>query len=108
MCHRGEFIWANTTWFNGLPQSNEVEAKDLKEAINWFDNLRFSSVSIKLDCKQVVGGIFNNLSTNFMFGAILNGCKASLLNHQNFKISFIRRQTNNVVHLLARTSLSYA
>lgn len=43
MCLRGEFIGANTTWFKGIPQSNEVEARDLKEAINWFDNLRFSS-----------------------------------------------------------------
>jgi len=33
-------------------------------------------------------------------------CKSS--NHQNFKISFIRRQANNVAYLLARASLSYA
>jgi len=43
-----------------------------------------------------------------MFGAILNTRKVSLMNHQNFKISFIKRQANNVAHLLARASLSYA
>jgi len=77
----------------------------LKETINWFGNLRFPSVPIKLDCKQVVGGISSNLNTNFMFCAILNSCKVSLQNHQNFNISFIKRQTNNVAHLLALTSL---
>jgi len=66
----------------------------------------FHSVSIKLDCKQVVDDISRNLSTNFMFASILNGCKTSLFNHQNFKISFIKRQINNVAHLLTRMSLS--
>jgi len=42
-----------------------------------------------------------------MFGAIMNTCKALLMNHQNFKISFIRRLANNVAHLLARALLSY-
>jgi len=65
-------------------------------------------VSIELDCKQVVDGISSNLNTNSMFGVILNTCKVSLMNHQNFKISFIRRQTNNAAHLLAKASLSYA
>jgi len=67
-----------------------------------------SSVSIELDCKQVVDGISNNLSTNSIFGAIMNTCKVSLMNHQNFKISFITRRANNVTHLLVKATLSYA
>jgi ribonuclease HI len=105
---RGEFIRAKTSWYKGLPQPKEAEARGLKEAIKWLGTLRFPSVSIELDCKQVVDGISSNLSTNSMFGAILNTCKVSLMNRQNFKISFIRRQANNVAHLLARASLSYA
>jgi len=65
-------------------------------------------VSIELDRKQVVKDISSNFNTNSMYDAILNTCKALLMNHKNFKISFIRRQTNNVAHLLARASLSYA
>jgi len=42
-----------------------------------------------------------------MFGAILNTCKASLVNYQNFKTSFIKRQTSNVAHLLVRALLFY-
>jgi len=66
-----------------------------------------SKVSIELDCKQVVDGTTRGLNTNFMFGAILDICKASLRIYQNFKISFIWRQANSVAHLLARASLSY-
>ena len=104
---RGEFIKAKTVWYKGLPQPKEAEARGLKEAIKWLGTMRFSRVSIELDCKQVVDDISSNFSTNSIFGAILNTCKPSLMNHQNFKISFIRRQANNVAHLLARASLSF-
>jgi ribonuclease HI len=60
MCHRGDqgsTLGANTTWFKVLPQPNEAEARGLKEAINWLDNLMFPSVSIELDCKQLVDDI---------------------------------------------------
>jgi len=86
--------------------TSETEARGLKEAINWFGRLRFFLVSIELDCKQVVDGSSNNHCTNSMLDAILNGCKTSLLNYQNFKISFIMRQANNVVYLLARATSS--
>jgi len=102
---RGEFNGAKTTWYKGLPQSKEAEAKGLKEEIKWLRNLRFPSVSIELDCKQVVDENSSNFSTRSMFDAILNIYIPSLMNHQNFKISFITRQTNIVLYLLARVSL---
>ena len=67
--------------------------------------LKFFFVSIKLYCKKVVDIISSNLSTNFVFDVILNGCKALLMNHKNFKICFIRKQANNIVHLLTEASL---
>jgi hypothetical protein len=39
---------------------------------------------------------------------LLYACKASLFALSNFRISFIRRQANNVAHLLARAALSFA
>jgi len=111
MCLRGEqgqYIAAKTAWYKGLPQPHEAEAHGLKEAINWLGTMmRLSSVSIELDCKQVVDGISSTIETNSTFGAIIDVCKASIQKFQNFKINFVRRQTNNVAHLLARESLSY-
>lgn len=60
----------------------------------------------ELDCKQVVGGISSKLNFNFKFEAIFDIFKASLSLLQNFKINFIWRQANNVVHLLTK-ALSY-
>jgi len=59
-----------------------------------------SKVSIKLDCKQVIDDKIRRLNISFLFGAIIDICKVSLI--------FIMRQVNSVAHLLATTSLSYA
>jgi hypothetical protein len=110
MCLRGrhgEYINSRTTWFQRFPQPKEADARGLKEAINWLGILDLSNASIELDFKQVVHDIAGRLNTNFMLNVILEICKASIRIYQNFKISFIRRQANNVAHLLARMSLSY-
>jgi len=111
MCLRGEngkYISTKTAWFHGIPQPQEAEACSLKEAIIWLGNRGLTAVSIKLDCKQVVEDISNQIGANSELVAIINFCKASLSRLPNFKISFIQRQANNVAHLLARASLSYA
>jgi len=64
-----------------------------------------SKVFVEVDCKQMVDDITKGLNTNSIFGAILDIGKTSLSIYQNFKISFIRRQANSVIHLLARASL---
>jgi len=76
--------------------------------IKWLASISLSKAFIELDCKQMIDNIFSKLNANFMFAAILDICEASLRFFQNIKISFIREQTNNVLHLLAMTLLSYA
>jgi len=61
-----------------------------------------SKVSIELDCKQVVDDKVRRFNINFMFGAIIDIWKTSIKINQNFKISYIMRQANSIVHLLAR------
>ena len=110
ICIRGslwKFIKAKTTLFFVLPQPHKAEARGLKEAIKLLDSMGLSKVSIELDCKQVVDNITRRLNINSMFGAIIEICKTSLKIYHNFKISFIRRQTNSIAHLLTWMSLSY-
>jgi hypothetical protein len=106
--YRGNFIGSQTMWKNGSPLPNEAGAWSLKEALHWIKNLGYTNVSIELDCKVVVDGVVGNPNSQTGFGAILSVRKAMLLLLQNLRISFIRRQTNNVAHLLARASLSFA
>jgi len=55
----------------------------------------------------VVDDNSSKLNIKFMFGIILDIYKASIRSFQNFKISFIKRQVNNVAYILVRVSLSY-
>jgi len=71
-------------------------------------NLNFTQVMIGSDIKLVVDGTSSKLSHRLEFGAILNVCTKLFCYLSNFRISFIRRQANNVVHFLARATLSYA
>jgi hypothetical protein len=65
-------------------------------------------MSIELDCKQVVDGIVGKPNPRTDFGVLLCACKTLLLLLQNLRISFIRRQANNIAHSLARASLFFA
>lgn len=78
----------------------------LKEAMKWFDSIGLSKMSIEVDCKQMIDGISKRFNTNFMVGAAIDICKTLLWIYPNF-ISFIIRQSNNVVHLLVSALLSY-
>jgi len=100
----GQYIAAKTAWYKGLPQPHEAEEHGLKEAINWFGTMRLPSVSIEFDYKQVVDDISSTFGTNSMFGAVLDVCKATLRNFQNFKITSLGDK-RIIVHLLARESL---
>jgi ribonuclease HI len=105
---KGDFIRAQTLWSYGNPLSHEAEAWGLKTTIFWLRNLGYSSVVIELDCKLVVDDINNKLNFCTEFGMLLYACKTSLFALSNFMISFIRRQANNVAHLLARVALLFA
>jgi ribonuclease HI len=92
----------------GNPLLHEAEAWSLKAAISWLRDLRFSCIAIELDCKLVVDGITGELNLCTEFDTMLHACKALLLSSSNFRINFIMRQTNNIAHLLARATLSFA
>jgi hypothetical protein len=49
--------------------------------------------TIKLDCKSVVDGVIGNLTNIAEYDTIIRKCKTLLNFLQNFKVSFILRQT---------------
>lgn len=95
-------------WITITTRSGGTRLKGSDKMVWQFDNVGLYKVSIKLDYKQVVDNITRRLNTNFKFDAIIDIWKTSVRTYQNFKKSFIRRQENNIGHLLAMTSLFYA
>jgi hypothetical protein len=64
-------------------------------------------VQIELDCKLVVDCIVDRSKNQSEFGNIMFVRRSLLDQYPNFKISYIRRQTNFVVHTLARVLKLY-
>lgn len=77
--------------------------------ISCLAEMSLSCVSIELDCKQVWLTVSEANLVSIPIWCYLNSCKFTSLGYtQNFKIICIRKQVNNVVHLLTRAALSYA
>lgn len=55
---------------------------------------------IELDCQVVVDSIIDGNTNKVDFGNIIYECHSLLQQYHNFKISFVRRQTNIVAHTL--------
>jgi len=106
--HYGHFIKALTKWYDGVPPPSEAEALGLRDAILWLGQLELSRVQIELDCKLVVDSIVDRTNNQSEFGNIIFACRSLLQQFPNFKINFVRRQTNYVAHSLARKSKLYA
>ena len=111
MCIRdshGNFIKASKKWHDGVPPPSQAEAMGLRDAILWLGQLGLSKVQIELDSKLVVESILDRTNSQSEFGTIINICRSLLEQFSNFKISFVMRQANYVVHGLARESKLYA
>jgi len=59
-------------------------------------------VHIELDCKVVVDSIVDGNNNQAEFGNTISEYQSLLQQYHNFKISFVRRQTNIVAHTLPR------
>ncbi|KAL5159494.1 hypothetical protein HKD37_15G043803 [Glycine soja] len=88
----GHFIKAKTLWQLGIPNPQEVDDWDLLQALKWIPNMDVHYIVIELDYKTVIDA----------------KCRAYLLSFQNSVVSYIRKQTNHVVHILVSASRSYA
>jgi hypothetical protein len=67
-----------------------------------------ASVVVELHCKLLVDDILLPVGSTFSLNLeLIFMCKASLFFLQNFRINFIMRRTNSVVHSLTRASLFF-
>jgi len=70
--------------------------------------LGLSNVQIELDCKLVVDSICDKNNNQAEFGSIIADCRSLLQQFTNFKLSFVRKQVNDVANSFARVSILHA
>ncbi|XP_045828732.1 uncharacterized protein LOC123920515 [Trifolium pratense] len=105
---RGRFIMAATAWMEGNCSILEGESLALLEALKVLEQRGLTHVIIETDSKSVVDAISHLRGGSSEFSFISCNIKNILLCNPNFKVKFIKRQTNMVAHTLARTAVSWS
>ncbi|KAH1192009.1 hypothetical protein GmHk_20G059123 [Glycine max] len=82
-----------------LNLAREAEALGLFHAISWAQDMNHPQVIFESDCKSLVDGIYSSQKGSSEFHLILASLKGEFYNH--------KRQTNEVVHSLVKTSRFY-
>ncbi|XP_031131670.1 uncharacterized protein LOC116033054 [Ipomoea triloba] len=100
---KGAFLKARSDILFGIYTPSEAEAMGLREVLSWLKNQNLTHFLIESDSLQVVQGL-SSKSFDSSFDLIY--VKDLLCIFPNAYISFVKRSTSRVVHLLARETLS--
>jgi hypothetical protein len=106
--YMGIFVMTETTWLDGNYSIIEGEAISLFEAMKAMEQRRISHVIFEMDSKSVVDTIQYLCGGNYRFSLLVYHINNLLFVSPNFVIKFIMRQTNIVVHTLARTTFFWS
>jgi hypothetical protein len=61
-------------------------------------------IELESDCLQVVQAINRQQNNTSEFGIIIDMCRSLLVTNNNWKVSYVRRQSNRVAHELAQAT----
>lgn len=102
------FIATRTKWFSPVTEVAVGEAMRLLSSIKWVHELDYDNVDFELDTKNVVDNVKKILLNNTDCGAITLEYKRVLAYlFRNSHVEFIRRQINEVTHVLVGTTTSF-
>lgn len=88
----------------GLDSVRECEAIGLAEAMLWVYEAGYTNVVFESDAKVVVDAVKSNEEDRTEFGSIIGQCQSLLRQQTAFSVGYVKRQVNEVAHVLARRS----
>lgn len=65
-------------------------------------------ITVEMDCQSVVNRVYNGHTDFSEFGVTIQQCRLLLQSLPNFKVCFVRKETDSLPHSIARASTSYA
>ncbi|XP_037491160.1 uncharacterized protein LOC105631710 [Jatropha curcas] len=101
-CNRG-FVSTATSSLQGCSSLAVVEAQALRTVLSWllsgYSNLK---IQIETDCLQVYCAMRNSVQDWSEFGIVISEYKLLLVQLPNVTLAWIRRQANDIAHVLAK------
>ncbi|XP_073300593.1 uncharacterized protein [Primulina huaijiensis] len=104
---KGRFIIARTTLVKILRCVKEGEAIGLLEALSWIRNMDYSNVMFEVDAQTLHLAMRGNVNDNMEFGGIMESCRDIVASKPGFSVHFVRKQANEIAHMLAKYSRFY-
>ncbi|CAJ2641086.1 unnamed protein product [Trifolium pratense] len=106
---QGSFVLAKTEWFSPIMNVDIGEALGLLHAMKWIQDLQLEHVDFELDSQIVVTKFHSKNRDESELGDIIKDCRTMFNTHfRNSRVEYIRRQANEVAHVLAREATSLA
>ncbi|CAN1316570.1 Putative ribonuclease H protein At1g65750 [Linum perenne] len=104
---QGAFWGLSQELFDGVPPPKEVEAAALLHAIQWVGRMQLHNVDYETDSHVVAYAVKGSGQDHTEFGRIIDECRRELRNQANTTIVDVRRNSNRVVHALARNAIYF-
>lgn len=103
----GRLILAGTNWDVGMYYILGAEALYLKETIQGAIKMQLGNVVVKSDSQRVVQAITSHPIGRSQVNLIIIAIQNFLLLFPNSEVKFVKRQSNMVVHSLAKAAISW-
>ncbi|KAL8133792.1 hypothetical protein AgCh_009018 [Apium graveolens] len=104
--HDGAFVAAKSLSYPMVSTVLEAEAVAIHAGLSWLSSLHYTSIFIESDSLVNVRALQCSHENLLEVGHVLEACRSILDSFPGFSISFVKRQANKVVHLVA--SLPYS
>jgi len=102
----GIFVLVKTVTYPCLVSVDVGEALGMHSVLQWLSDVQFDSVDFETDSKLTSDAFLSNRNDTFEFGCIISSCCSLFTSFfSNSGVEFVRRQTNEVVHALARETM---
>ncbi|XP_074374833.1 uncharacterized protein LOC141715263 [Apium graveolens] len=104
--HAGDFMASKTSCQAMVSTVVEAEARAILEGLYWVSSMPYEVVAIESDSLvnvRALQGASDNLQE---VGHILDACRVILDSRPSYAISFFKRQSNRVAHLVAKSPYS--
>ena len=103
---RDRFLVGQSSWVDGCLPIRERGATGLREALSWVKQLGFQNVKVKTYAKYVAKSLDSKKPNRSKYGSLIRECSSILSKEDGFSVHFVRRQANEIAHVLAKLSCS--
>jgi ribonuclease HI len=101
----GQFVLSGSSWINGKCSTNEGKAMTILVAMKELQQRGYTNVIFETDSQNEVDAIHHIRSCVSEFSSIICKIRCMLSTGNDFKVKYIKQQSNMIAHTFARAAI---